>query len=304
MKIIYKALMGLFLRRTRRRAGLQRRRCTLDTGETYVYLEGGNGPPLLLLHGFGANKDNFNGVVPALAASCRVISPDHFGFGESDRPIDGDYSPVAQAHRLHRFVKALGLGPIDLGGSSMGGHIAMTYAALYPDEVRSLWLIDTGGVWSAPKGELHRHIEATGENLLLADSQAAFEKLFAFVMHKPPQVPPAVMAVLAEQRIANHPVERRIFAQCSADSVESRVRDLAVPTLLVWGREDRVISVQTVGVLQALLPDLETIVLPDVGHLPMVEAPDRCAADYLAFRARLAARAQGPASRRPQPANA
>lgn len=291
MTLIHKALMGLFVRRARRRAGLTRRRCTLPSGETYVYLEGGKGPPLLLLHGFGANKDNFNGVAAALTRRWRVIVPDHFGFGESDRPLEGDYSPPAQARRLRAFAATLGIGRLDLGGSSMGGHIAMTYAALFPDDVRSLWLLDTAGVWSAPKGEMHRHAAATGENLLLASSVAEFERLFAFVMHRPPRVPRAVMRVLAEQRMANLAVERRIFAQCAADSVEARVRGLPVPTCVVWGREDRVIPVETVDVLQGLLPLMEHIVLPEVGHLPMVEAPQRCIDDYLAFQERLAARA-------------
>ena len=161
MSFIHKALVALALRRARRRARLVRRTIRLDSGETYVYLDGGTGPTLLLLHGFGATKDNFTRVAALLTGTYRVVVPDHLGFGESDKPEHADYSPVAQARRLRAFVQALGLGAVDLGGNSMGGHIAMTYAALYPDAVRSLWLIDAGGVWSGPQGELQKHLQRT-----------------------------------------------------------------------------------------------------------------------------------------------
>jgi pimeloyl-ACP methyl ester carboxylesterase len=287
MSFIHKALVALALRRARRRAHLVRRTVRLDTGESYVYLDGGTGPTLLLLHGFGATKDNFTRVAALLTGSYRVVVPDHLGFGESDKPEHADYSPVAQARRLRAFVQALGLGAVDLGGNSMGGHIAMTYAALYPDDVRSLWLIDAGGVWSGPQGELQKHLQRTGRNLLVASTEAEFAEVFRFVVHKPPAVPKAIMKVLAQARIANLALERRIFAQASADSVEDRVRGLPVPTLIVWGEEDRVFPPGTADVIHALLPNSEVVVLPEIGHLPMFEAPERCAADYRAFRARL-----------------
>src|SRR6218665_1119972 len=172
MQFLYKALVALSVRRARRQARLVRRTVRLDTGETYAYLDGGTGPTLLLLHGFGANKDNFTRVAAQLTGSYRVVAPDHLGFGESDKPEHADYAPVAQARRLRAVVKALGLGAVDLGGNSMGGHIAMTYASLYPGEVRSLWLLDAGGVWSGPRGELQEPLLGTGQNLLVAGTEA------------------------------------------------------------------------------------------------------------------------------------
>ena len=65
------------------------------------------------------------------------------------------------------------------------------------------------------------------------------------------------------------------------------MRGLPVPTLIVWGEEDRVFPPGTANVLHALLPNSEVVVLPEIGHLPMFEAPERCARDYKAFRARL-----------------
>ena len=79
------------------RAGLTRREIDLPGGLHYVYLEGGRGEPLMLLHGFGADKDNFTLAARFLTPHFRVIVPDHIGFGESAHPQDADYAPAGAA---------------------------------------------------------------------------------------------------------------------------------------------------------------------------------------------------------------
>jgi pimeloyl-ACP methyl ester carboxylesterase len=268
-------------------AGLTRKQISLSNGEKYVYLEGGTGTPLLLLHGFGANKDNFTGVAKYLTASYRVIAPDHIGFGESIRPANADYSPPKQVERLHEFIQLLGLDQIHLGGSSMGGQIAMTYAAIYPQAVKSMWLLDPAGIWSAPEGELSKIIRTTGENPLLARNEKEFSDVIDFVMNQPPYIPRPILDVMAQDRITNIALERNIFEQILADPTEARISGLKIPTLIVWGQKDRAISVKTVPILQKLLPNSQAIIMQDIGHLPMLEAPEQTAADYLKFRADL-----------------
>ncbi len=271
---------------TRGIAGLEKKTLTLPGGETYVYLEGGKGEPTLLLHGFGANKDNFTLMAWHLKNSCHIIAPDHIGFGESSHPRDVSYGPIAQARRLHQFVQKLGLSKIHIGGSSMGGHIAMTYAALYPDEVKSMWLLDPGGVWSAPEGELHKLL-AEGVNPLIAKNEDEFARIYHFTMSKPPPIPRPIIDVMAQERINNIELEKKIFKEIKADSVEKRIAGLMIPTLIVWGDEDRAISVKTAPILHKLLPNSQVIIMKGIGHLPMVEAPRATAKDYLKFRASL-----------------
>lgn len=277
----------LSFRITRRLSGLERKELTLPNGEKYVYLEGGAGEPLLLLHGFGANKDNFTFVAGHLTDSCHVIAPDHIGFGESSRPAGASYSAVSQAERLHQFVKSLGLSEIHIGGSSMGGHIAMTYTVLYPDEVKSMWLLDPGGIWSAPKSELHRMLSEKGVNPLIAKNEEEFARIFDFVMSKPPFIPRPFLDVMARERIENIELEKRIFTEIKADSVEERIAGLKTPALIVWGEEDRAINVGTAPILHKLLPNSGVIIMKGIGHLPMIEAPKAAARDYLKFRAGL-----------------
>ena len=272
------------IRGERRRAGLERKQIDLPDDLRYVYLEGGQGEPLLLLHGFGANKDHFSRVARALTVRYRVIIPDHIGFGESSHPPHADYSPLAQVERLHAFMQALGIERCHLGGSSMGGHIALTYAAIHPSQVASLWLLDAAGAWSAPESELLRVRRETGRNLLLASTPAEFAGVIAFVTAKPPFIPKPLLKALAQERIGNYELEKRIADQLLADSVEARIADLAIPALIVWGEEDRAIHVGSATVLQQLLPRSQVIILPRVGHLPAVEAPRQTANDYLRFR--------------------
>jgi pimeloyl-ACP methyl ester carboxylesterase len=271
----------------RRLAGLERKASTLASGPTYVYLEGGRGAPLVLLHGFGADKDNFARLAKYLTPHYRVIVPDLVGFGESSKPPQADYAPRAQAERLRALMRQLGVTKLHLGGNSMGGHIALTYAALYPQEVESLWLLNAAGVWSAPPSELRRTMAQTGENPMLVQDEDDFAHLVSLLTAQPLMIPRPFLDVVAQERIKNYALEQRIFKQLAADSVEERIRGLAIPALIAWGQQDRVLHPGSAGILQMLLIKSEVVMLPGVGHLPMIEAPEKCALDYLRFRATL-----------------
>jgi len=268
----------------RSRSGLERKQIDLADGQHWIYLEGGQGEPLLLLHGFGADKDNFTRVARFLTSHYRVIVPDLIGFGESAHLANADYSPSAQAERVRALVKALGVSTVHIGGSSMGGQIAMTYAASHPTEVKSLWLLDPAGVWSAPPSELQRVMRETGRNPLMARSEDEFATVVSFVMTDPPFMPRPLLNVLARERIRNFDLETRIFRQVRSDSIETRIAGMNTRTLIVWGEKDRAINVAGADILHKLLPNSQIITLPDIGHLPMLEQPRKSAEGYLAFR--------------------
>jgi len=265
-------------------AGLERKEIRTPDGLRWVYLEGGKGTPLILVHGFGGNKDNFTRTARYLTPHYHVIIPDLIGFGESDHPPQASYSPNAQAERLRVFAKTLGIKDVHIGGNSMGGEIALSYAALHPREVKSLWLLDPGGIWSAPASEARKIIEQTGQNPLLVKTTDEFASLLDFAMSKPPYVPRPILNVMAQERIHNYVLEESIFKQIVTDSIEQRVKGLAMPTLIVWGKEDRVINVATADLLHRLMPNSKILLMDGIGHVPMLEAPERSAEDYLQFR--------------------
>ena len=275
----------------RNKSDLEIKSLTLASGDKMVYAENGNvaGEPLLLIHGFGGNKDNFTRIARQLEGY-HLIIPDLLGFGASSKPMSTDYRSEAQATRLHELLQAKGLAAnIHVGGNSMGGAISVAYAAKYPKEVKSLWLVDSAGFWSAG---IHEALAgATLENNpLLINSNEDFYKMYDFVMYKPPYLPKSVKAVFAQERIANKELHAKILEQIVTDNVEERAKVIAqykIPTLVVWGEKDQIIKPETVNLIKEIIPQSEVIMMPEVGHVPMVEALDKTADDYKAFREKL-----------------
>jgi pimeloyl-ACP methyl ester carboxylesterase len=268
----------------RKRSGLERKEIKLSDDLNYVYLEGGKGEPLILLHGFGANKDNFTRVARYLTPRYRVIIPDHIGFGESSHPQDADYGALSQAVRIRTLAQALDIDKAHIGGSSMGGHIAMMYAFVYPNETQSLWLLNPGGIWSAPPSELRDVTAKTNKNPLMAKNEDEFAEIFAFVMADPPFIPRPILNVMAQERISNYELEQRIFKTLTSDSAEQYITGLQTPVLIVFGDQDRAINPATADILHNLMPKSEVIIMKGLGHLPMIEQPRLASADYLKFR--------------------
>jgi pimeloyl-ACP methyl ester carboxylesterase len=266
------------------RAGLVKRQATLPDGTRISYLEGGRGDDLILLHGFGADKDNFLRIAPFLEPSYHVIVPDLVGFGDSSHPAEADYSPTAQAERMRAFAKTLGIGSVHVGGSSMGGQVALAWAAAHPREIRSLWLLDPGGLWSAPESEVMRSMRESGKNPLLIGSEEDYKALLRLAMNQPPAIPPLFEQVMARRRIANRPLEERIQTQMRAESMEARITGLTTSTLVVFGADDRIVNPETAQLLKKLMPRAHVVIMPGVGHLPAVEEPRHAASDYVRFR--------------------
>jgi pimeloyl-ACP methyl ester carboxylesterase len=274
----------------RRRAGLVRKEIDLPGGLRYAYLEGGSGEPLVLLHGLGGMKDNFVDVARFLTRHYRLIVPDQIGFAESSHPPDADYSSHAQAGHVRALLQALGIGRVHLGGNSMGGQISLAYAARYPGDVASLWLLDPCVRWDEPKSEMMKMLETGGRHPYFVESVDDYVTLIRYVMTRPPYFPRPVLEVLSRDSIRHVDLQRRIFEVMRRDDLESRIAGLATPTLIVWGEDDRVFHVATAEILRGLLPNSRVVVMPGVGHVPMMERPRQCAEDYLRFRASLPGR--------------
>lgn len=280
------ARLGLSLEQ--QRSGLHEARAAIP-GFEMPYLEGGQGEPLLLIHGFGADKNNFTRVARLLTPHYRVLIPDLPGFGGASKPDTATYTIAEQVERLRLFAQGLGVKRVHLGGSSMGGFIACAWAAKYPDEVASLWLLAPAGTAAAFDSELRRRYQETGELLLVAKTPAEHARVRDFVMSDPPLLPYSVKQVLAERAAADYPLHLRIFQALNQEPpLESYVMRLDTPALIVWGTEDRALNPKGADALKAIMPNAAAILMPGIGHLPMIEAVQQSAGDYLAFRHNLA----------------
>ena len=279
------------VRRTLRRRASLSLQTVRAGGIDWPYLAGGKavGEPVVLVHGFGGDKDNWTLYAPYLTPHPRVLCPDLPGFGENDRSVERDYSVRAQARRLGEFLDALGVGRCHLAGNSMGGFIALQFALDYPERLSSLALLDNAGVAGANASDLQRAIER-GENALELKTMADVDRLLTFVYHSPPFMPRQFKRVLLEDAQANAAVLDKVFWILADEGIAGvlnpRLAEVRVPTLIVWGRHDQLIDVSAVEELRRGIVGSDAVILEHVGHVPMLEAPQETAQHHLALLAR------------------
>ncbi len=292
------ALMALYPQKTTAIAfGLERYASGLDHKtivvgeETWHYLDGGpkDADVLLMIHGFGGDKDNWTRFAKSLTKTYRVIAPDLPGFGESSWHSNWDYSLFPQSDRVAILVQALGLERIHLIGNSMGGHLSALYAYEYPDDVMSLTLLDNAGVLSPVESEYQRAL-VQGENPLIVRSLDDFDRLIEYAAYEKLFVPWPVKGVLAQRALDRAEKNQIIFTAIIGDpttNLEPLLEQIEIPVLIIWGEYDRILDVSSVEKMQPLMPQAEVIIMEDTGHMPMLERPSRTAEHYLRFLGRV-----------------
>jgi pimeloyl-ACP methyl ester carboxylesterase len=276
-------LFNAAIRAQRAKAGLEERTVNID-GHEVVYLDGGDGEPLILLHGFGANKDNWSQIAPLLSPYFRLIIPDLPGFGDSTRDDDARYGADEQLARLESFIAALDLGPVHLGGNSMGGYLVGLYAARHPSAVKSQWLLAPAGVAAATASEYFESVER-GENPLLVNGMSDFRRLMALCFTRVPYLPHAFRRCLCERNVAERKFNEKIFAEMFTDplALEQELEGSPVKTQILWGDNDRILHRSGARILGEVINGAQTLVMKRMGHCPMLERPRETADHYLRF---------------------
>ena len=161
---------GYIIDAARSKAGLTKKEIKIDD-HNIVYLEGGKGPTILLLHGYTGNKDNWTTFAVYLTKDYHVVIPDIPGYGESSMIEKASYDLSSQMSRLHKFAQAIELKKFHVAGNSMGGLFAGTYAVRYPDEIISVGLFDAGGGIVFGKSIVVKMAEKGENPLVLKDSK-------------------------------------------------------------------------------------------------------------------------------------
>ena len=171
----------------------------------------------------------------------------------------------------------------------MGGQLAALYTHAHPEQVRSLMLLNNGGIDAPEQSEMILAV-GRGENPLVASSPDDFDRLLSFAAHKPPFVPWPAKGVLAKMTYENAAFNSYIFDALKDERyvpLEPLLGDIRQPVLIIWGEFDRVLDVSSIEVMKPLMPQAQVIVMPDTGHVPMLERPAATAAHYLKFLAAL-----------------
>ena len=249
-----------------------------------VYLEGGTGDTIIMLHGFGGNKDNWPMFAKYFTPNYRVIIPDLPGFGDSSKPQDAKYNIMSQVERLNLFVKELKLTKFNIVGNSMGGDIAGNYTVAYPEMVKTLALFDAAGVISPIKSELTLLLEK-GINPLIVKDVNNFDKFLEFVYMEPPQLPSFMKKYLAKQAVKAGPFNGKIGKDFQVDFfiLQSKLNKITAPTLIVWGDSDKVIHISSVPIFKKNIKNSQSVIIKECGHVPMMEKPQETASVYKDF---------------------
>jgi pimeloyl-ACP methyl ester carboxylesterase len=243
-------------------------------------------PPLVCLHGLGATWTAWRAVGERLADSFRVVLPDLPGFGRSPAMPDGRFPLYAVAERLEEALDELGVRQAVVAGHSMGGGMAIVHALARPRDVRALVLVAPAGliatgavrrIWRQPL--LHRLSREVTRAVApaLPRSHALRRRAFAGLVDDPQALDPQTMAELAAGSVAARSTGAAGTAIVHA-GLRDRLDRLTMPALVVFGERDRVIDPTGGPLLAAALPSAELLLLPQTGHLPMIERPDEVSA--------------------------
>lgn len=258
----------------------------VDVGDTTLaVLEGGpaDGPAVVLLHGYTADRVVWMRFARHLVPDHRVLVPELAGHGASGFTSGTGFSAPAQAARVAAVMERLGVDRAHVAGNSMGGFVAATVALEHPERVASLLLSDAVGVTSPEPSEAELQIRE-GRNPFFLDHVAAFPEFYAMTMARPPFVPGFVRAAIAEDYVARRADYEEIFTDFfGVATLDDRLGEITAPTLVMWGEQDRLVHPSTAGVWAAGIAGARTVRYPDAGHMPMLEMPRRTATDYRAF---------------------
>lgn len=281
------ALFRGFVAIARRGSRVSEKSVNVD-GIDWPYLEGGDAGRdiLLFVHGYTGDKDNWTLYAKRFTRKYRVIIPDLPGFGDNTLDPQLDYSIAAQAARLLRFMDELGIDSCHMAGNSMGGYITLLIALDHPHRVSSIALLDNAGVKSPDNSALEEQLDE-GINPFTVDSMRDIDRLMAMTFHKPMFLPGAFKKVILNLSLDRKQhldrVLEQIIDEIESKTVNARLPEIRVPTLVIWGRHDQIIDVSCVAILDAAVPDVHSVILEHVGHIPMLEDPGTTARHHLEF---------------------
>lgn len=247
---------------------------------------GGHGPRLLLLHGFGGDKEFWLPLTANLRGRFTTAAYDQPGFG-SATDFDPRRAKTADAaDHVAAVLDTLGWDDAHLCGHSMGGAISIAVAQRHPRRVQSLTLLAPAGP-SVERSELDDDLDA-GRNPLLPRSQEGFRQMMDFVAARQPKFPGVIWRHIGARQIERADRHEALFGVWHPDHRKrdwsaQALSEVSVPTLVISGLLDRVVHPATARALAERIPNAKLDELERIGHSPPLEAPRYTAKRLLEF---------------------
>ncbi len=263
------------------------------------YIEQGQGDPVILIHGFGCSSAQWMYTLPALAdAGYRAIAIDLPGFGRSYLPAEptttADYS-----QQLLSFMDEMEIKQAILIGNSMGGFVSWYAATLAPERVKALVLSNPAGAikfeetrpGTKPRRGLSPHFATApwfraiaGSPLSNPLTRRLVAPIIARAFAPGAKIAPEVREVLHQAaKQARIVFANRLRWRALDQEPRELLQGINIPSLVIWGDEDRVLPVSGMQIFIDNLPQVESIVYQGIGHVPMLEVSEQFNRDVLRF---------------------
>jgi pimeloyl-ACP methyl ester carboxylesterase len=251
-------------------------------GHSVVYRYAGEGPPLILLHGFLCDSRCWRPQLADLSDQFRVVAWDAPGAGASSDPPD-PFTITDWAQCLAQFLNVVGTKRAQVLGLSWGGILAQQFYRLYPDRVLALILCDTYAGWkgSLPESACKERLERCYlESALPPEDFVPRWVPEFFTEGASHDLKEEMSAVVSDF----HPLGFRLMAKSSADTdTTDLLPNIEVPTLLLWGDDDRRSPLTIAEQLRDAIPSAELAIIAKAGHLSNMEQPEEFNAQVRRF---------------------
>lgn len=257
-------------------------------------------PVIVLVHGFASSLHTWLPWAEVLDDTYRVITLDLPGHGLSRVPDEGHVSIDYYAGTVDELMAKLKISRFSLAGSSMGGQVAWHYALTRPDRLDSLILVDAAG-WPDTEGEepplVFRLLRIPAARILMKDLDLS--GLIEDGLKRSVADPHFVSAGMADRysALSRAPGHREALLRLTAGGTaremasKAKLASISVPTLILWGEQDRLIAVSDAARFETAIPNAVAITYPRAGHLPQEEVAAESVADLEAFLGRHVTRA-------------
>lgn len=232
-----------------------------------AYTVAGAGHPVVIVHGVGGHKEDWAGVQADLAAAYQVFAIDMLGFGESSK-TGADLSMPVQAAAIAALLDAHGLARTHLVGNSVGGWVAATFAATYPDRIDRLIMIDVAGFRAMFEGEPPVNFDPSTE----AEMQALIDITINGAVASTPGLAAAALAgyVGSGEKAISATWGQSLYG---SPRLEDLMPQVAAPTTVLWGADDKLFPSALAGVFAAQIAHARSELIAEAGHFPQIDQP-------------------------------
>jgi pimeloyl-ACP methyl ester carboxylesterase len=256
------------------------------------YVAAGSGMPLLFLHGLGGHWGHWEANIPALAQHYRVYAPDIVGFGLSDKPQAADRNLEFLLRCLRGFLDVQEIAQAVVIGNSMGGFLALQMALTYPQRISALGLVAAAGLGPEIGWILRLQGLPILGDLVTIPNRRLVRLAMRSIFYDQSKATPKIV----EEHYQHfcRPGARQCYLAVIRNGIGlhgqryvllDQLPQISVPTLIVWGAEDRLLPVRQARAAAARLPHSRLHILPECGHCPQMEKPEefnRLVLDFLA----------------------